>query len=64
MLLETRIPIYGIEVGTSMVFKTYHQKLLDTRNKNIYGLGVGISTLFEIFMHFLFKRGGDHPVWS
>jgi hypothetical protein len=25
---------------------------------------VGISTLFEIFMHFLFKRGGDHPVWS
>jgi hypothetical protein len=29
--------------------------LLDTRNKNIYGLGVRISTFFEIFGHFLFK---------
>jgi hypothetical protein len=24
--------------------------LLDTRNKNIYGLGVGISMVFEIFL--------------
>jgi hypothetical protein len=32
---------------------TYHQMLLDTRNKNIYGLGVGILTVFEIFGHFL-----------
>jgi hypothetical protein len=40
--------------------------LLDTRNKNIYGLGVGISTVFKILWHFLFKGGGeqDHPVES
>jgi hypothetical protein len=29
---------------------------LDTRIKDVYGLGVGISTVFEIFGHFLFKR--------
>jgi hypothetical protein len=29
--------------------------LNDTRYKNIYGLGVVISTVFEIFGHFLFK---------
>jgi hypothetical protein len=29
--------------------------LLDTRNKNIYGLGMGISTVFEIFGHFLYQ---------
>jgi hypothetical protein len=32
--------------------------LFDTRNKNIYGLGVGISTGFEKLGHFLFKGGG------
>jgi hypothetical protein len=31
---------------------------LDTKNKNKYGFGVGISTVFEIFGHFLFNRGG------
>jgi hypothetical protein len=31
--------------------------LLDTRNNNIYGLGVEISKVFEILGHFLFKRG-------
>jgi hypothetical protein len=36
---------------------TYHQMLLDSRNKNIYGLGVGISTVFEIVGHFLYQRG-------
>jgi hypothetical protein len=36
---------------------------LDTRNKNMYGLGVGISTVFEIAEHFLFNggRGGTTP---
>jgi hypothetical protein len=29
--------------------------LLDTTNKNIYGIGVGISMVFEILGHFLFK---------
>jgi hypothetical protein len=29
--------------------------LLDTKTKNMYGVGVGISTVFEIFGHFLFK---------
>jgi hypothetical protein len=30
----------------------------DTRNKNMYGLGVGITTVFKIAEHFLFKGGG------
>jgi hypothetical protein len=36
--------------------------LLDTRNKNMYGLGVGILTVFKIFGHFLFK--GSHIVMT
>jgi hypothetical protein len=39
----------------------YHQMLLHTRNKNMYGLGVGISTVFEKCGHFLFKGGGSGP---
>jgi hypothetical protein len=31
--------------------------LLDTR----YGLGVGISTVFEIFGHFLYQQDGISP---
>jgi hypothetical protein len=42
---------------------TPHQMLLDTRNKNIHGLGVGISTVFEKFGHFLYKGEQDHSVW-
>jgi hypothetical protein len=49
---------------------TYHQMLLDTRNKNTYGLGVRISTVFQIFGHFLFKENGTtsyghdlHVIW-
>jgi hypothetical protein len=35
---------------------------LDTRNKNIHGLGVGILTIFKLFGHFLFEGGQDqHP---
>jgi hypothetical protein len=34
---------------------TYHQMLLDTKNKNTYGLGVAISVVFGILRHFLFK---------
>jgi hypothetical protein len=37
--------------------------LLDTRNKNIYGLGVGISTVFKILGYLLFKGEQDHPIW-
>jgi hypothetical protein len=39
---------------------------LDTINKNIhvYGLGLGISTVFKILGHLLFKGGQDHPIWS
>jgi hypothetical protein len=33
---------------------------LDTRNKYIYGLGVWISTVFEIAEHFLFE-GAEPP---
>jgi hypothetical protein len=32
----------------------------DTRIKDIYGLGVGISTVFKLFGHFLFKGGQDY----
>jgi hypothetical protein len=39
---------------------TYHQMLLDTINNNIYGLGVGVSMVFEIIGHFLFKRYGTN----
>jgi hypothetical protein len=37
---------------------TYHQMQLDTRNKNTYGLGMGISMVFEILGHFLFRGDG------
>jgi hypothetical protein len=37
---------------------------LDTRIKDMYGLGIGISTVFEILGHFLFKGGQNHPIWS
>jgi hypothetical protein len=40
---------------------TNHKMFLDTRNKNRYGFGVGISTVFEIVGHFLFQGGWDHP---
>jgi hypothetical protein len=33
--------------------------LLDTRSKNIHGLGVGISTVFEIFGHLLYQGGTE-----
>jgi hypothetical protein len=36
----------------------------DTIIKNMYGLGVGISTVFETLGHFLFKEGQDHPIWA
>jgi hypothetical protein len=35
--------------------------LLGSRNKNMYGLGVMISTVFEEFGHFLFQGGGTKP---
>jgi hypothetical protein len=31
-------------------------------NKNMYGLGVGISTVFKIFGHFLFKGRAGPPL--
>jgi hypothetical protein len=34
---------------------------LDTRNKNMYGLGVGISTVFEIAEYFLVKGKAEPP---
>jgi hypothetical protein len=35
---------------------------LDKGNKKMYGLGVGISTVFEISHHFLFQGERDHPI--
>jgi hypothetical protein len=37
---------------------TYHQMFLDTRNKNMYDLGVGISMVFKIFRQFPIYGGG------
>jgi hypothetical protein len=34
---------------------------LDTRNKNIFGLGVWISIVLEILSNFPFLRGGVDP---
>jgi hypothetical protein len=34
---------------------------LDTRNKNIYGLGVGISMVSKIFSYFPFLGDGVDP---
>jgi hypothetical protein len=34
---------------------------LDTRVKEMYHLRVGISTVFEILVQFLFEEGRDHP---
>jgi hypothetical protein len=38
-----------------------NQMVLDTRNKNLYGLGVGFSIVFEIFSNFPFLGGGFDP---
>jgi hypothetical protein len=38
-----------------------HDLYTITRKKNIYGLGVGISIVFEIFSNFPFLRGGVDP---
>jgi hypothetical protein len=35
--------------------------LLDIRNKNVYSLGVGISTVFKIFSYFNFLGVGLIP---
>jgi hypothetical protein len=35
--------------------------LLNTMNKNTYGLEVGISTVFKIFSYFHFLGGGVDP---
>jgi hypothetical protein len=32
--------------------------------KKIFGLGVEISTVFEIFGHFLYQGVQDNSVWS
>jgi hypothetical protein len=38
--------------------------LLHTKTKNMFGVEVGISTVFTIFGHFWFKRGQGQLVWS
>jgi hypothetical protein len=35
--------------------------LLDTRNYGVFGLGMGISIVFEIFNNFPFLGGGVDP---
>jgi hypothetical protein len=37
---------------------TYNKMFLDTWNKNMYGLGVGISMVFKIFRQFPIYEGG------
>jgi hypothetical protein len=43
-------------MGTPHTFMTYIPSP-DTRIKDLYGLGVGISMVCEILRHFLFKGG-------
>jgi hypothetical protein len=38
--------------------------LLDISKKNVYGVGVGVSTVFEIFGHYMFNGGQVHPIMS
>jgi hypothetical protein len=38
-----------------MVVTTKHHMLPDTRNKNMYGVWVGISTVFKILEHLQLK---------
>jgi hypothetical protein len=42
-----------------MPVSTFHQMFLDTRNKNMYGLEVGISMVFKIFRQFPIYGGVD-----
>ena len=46
------------DVGRS--WSIYHSMRLYTRNKNIYGLGMGILLVYEILGHFLFSRNRNH----
>jgi hypothetical protein len=42
------LPVSGGTGPQCMVMTyIYHQTFLDTRNKNMYGFGVGISTVFK-----------------
>jgi hypothetical protein len=52
-----------LSVGLIPGVMTYrnHWMLLNTRKKKICGLGVEISTIFEIFSNFLFLGGGVEP---
>jgi hypothetical protein len=58
------LPVYGGRDHSIWSWPTYHQMLLDTINKNIYGLGVEISMIFEILGYFLFKEERGHHVRS
>jgi hypothetical protein len=40
----------------------YHQMFLDTRNKNIFSLGVVMLIVFEIFNNFSCLGGGVDPI--
>jgi hypothetical protein len=51
------LPVSKRDRITPYGYDLHHQLILDTR-KNLYGLGVGTSTVFEIFGHFLFKGDG------
>jgi hypothetical protein len=56
MFLDTRnkrFNMHGLRVGISMLF--------DTRNKNIYGLGVRISIVFKIFSNSCLWKVGMTP---
>jgi hypothetical protein len=61
-----KLPVSGRTEVPHMVM-TYiinHQISLDTRIKDMYSLGEGISMVFVILEHFLFKGGQIHPIWS
>jgi hypothetical protein len=56
-------PVSG-GMGTPHMVITYiPSDAPDSRIKGMYGLWVGISTVFQILGHFLFKGEQDHPIW-
>jgi hypothetical protein len=53
-----RTILYGLDLHTIRCYLTQETRIYR------HGLGVGISTAFEIFGHFLNQGGGqDHSVW-
>jgi hypothetical protein len=52
------------EMGPPCMVMTIRCPLTQESRIYMYGLGVGMSTVFKILGHFPFKGRQDHPIWS